>query len=98
MLKNEPENEDAVSNMRFLLSALVAIKESNPLVESYLIQLDLEGIGLSALQENIRDFSGPERGMVSRKSSFQRPVFISAIRTNTHSLACAGRYDGTGTK
>jgi hypothetical protein len=54
--------------MRFLLSALVAMKESNPLVESYLIQLDLEGIGLSALQQNITDFSGLERGMVSRET------------------------------
>jgi hypothetical protein len=97
VLKNESENEDAVSNMilAFCSRGHQGVKS---LVESYLIQLDLEGIGLSALQENIRDFSGLERGMVSRKSSFQRPVFISAIRTNTHSLACAGGYDGTGTK
>ena len=65
VLKEEPNNEDAMSNMRFLLSALVALKETNPLCESYLIQLDLEGIGISALQTNIRDFSGLERAMVS---------------------------------
>jgi hypothetical protein len=38
--------------MRFLLSALLAMRETNPLVESYLIQLDLEGVGMAALQAN----------------------------------------------
>jgi len=55
--------------MRFLLSALVALKEANPLGDSYLIQLDLEGIGVSALQENIRDFSQLEKGVVSERVS-----------------------------
>jgi len=39
--------------MRFLLSALVALREVNPLAESYLIQLDLEGVGMAALQANV---------------------------------------------
>jgi hypothetical protein len=67
--KIQPDNEDAISTMRFLLSALVALKEANPLGDSYLIQLDLEGIGVSALQENIRDFSQLEKGVVSERVS-----------------------------
>ncbi len=63
--KNQPDNDDAISTIRFLLSALVALKDANPLVDSYLIQLDLEGIGLSALQENIQEFSQLETGVVS---------------------------------
>ncbi|KAF8854633.1 hypothetical protein BDZ45DRAFT_656400 [Acephala macrosclerotiorum] len=50
--KHSPHNEDIHSTHLFLLSALVAIRDTNPLAESYLIQLDLEGFGLSALQEN----------------------------------------------
>lgn len=64
--KSQPDSEDAISTMRFLLSALMALKDANPLVDSYLIQLDLEGIGLSALQENIQDFSQLEKGVVSQ--------------------------------
>ena len=57
--------------MRFLLSALVALRETNPLAESYLIQLDLEGVGLAALQANVEGggialrFEELERGLVS---------------------------------
>jgi hypothetical protein len=42
----------------------MALKDANPLAESYLIQLDLEGIGLAALQENARLFSQLEKGVV----------------------------------
>ncbi|KAF4625684.1 hypothetical protein G7Y89_g12482 [Cudoniella acicularis] len=52
--KADPHDDNASSSTHFLLSALTAIKDSNPLVESYMIQLDLEGIGLSALQANVR--------------------------------------------
>jgi len=70
--KSQPDNEDAISTMRFLLSALMALKDANPLVDSYLIQLDLEGIGLSALQENIRDFSQLEKGVAGM--TLQKPT------------------------
>jgi hypothetical protein len=67
VLKQEPENENAGLNMRFLLSALLAMREANPIVESYLIQLDLEGVGMAALQENVIsvDFGDLESGVVS---------------------------------
>ncbi|KAH7354648.1 fungal-specific transcription factor domain-containing protein [Rhexocercosporidium sp. MPI-PUGE-AT-0058] len=68
MAKANPQDDNANSLVRFLLSALVAMKEVNPLVESYLAQLDMEDLGLSALQENVRMF-GLERSVVSLVSS-----------------------------
>jgi hypothetical protein len=63
--KSQPhDDDDATSSLRFLLSALMALKDVNPLAESYLIQLDLEGNGLAALQENARLFSQLEKGVV----------------------------------
>ena len=63
-----PGDDDANSSVRFLLAALVAVKDSNPLAESYLLQLDLEGTGLASLQENALAFSDLEKGMVSRRT------------------------------
>lgn len=68
--KANPEDDDARSSVRFLLAALVAIKDSNPLAESYLLQLDLEGTGLASLQENARAFSDLEKGMVRNTFPF----------------------------
>ena len=46
----------------------MALKDVNPLAESYLIQLDLEGNGLAALQANARLFSQFEKGVVCASS------------------------------
>lgn len=62
--KSCPEDDSARSSVRFLLSALVALKEAIPIAESYLIQLDIEGSGLAALQDNVKSFSGVEKSMV----------------------------------
>jgi hypothetical protein len=37
------------------------MKEVIPLSDSYLMQLELEGIGLSFLQENVRPYSSLEK-------------------------------------
>ncbi|KAE9368880.1 hypothetical protein N431DRAFT_415637 [Stipitochalara longipes BDJ] len=77
-VQSEAETEDSVSNMRFLLSALVALRETNPLAESYLIQLDLEGVGLAALQANVEGggialrFEELERGLAGM--TVQEPI------------------------
>ena len=42
----------------------MALKEAIPLAESYLIQLDIEGSGLAALQDNVKWFSGLEKSVV----------------------------------
>lgn len=62
--KSDPEDDSAKSSLRFLLSALVALKEAIPQAESYLLQLDLEGSGLAALQDNVKQFSSLEESMV----------------------------------
>jgi hypothetical protein len=68
--KSQPHDDETISSLRFLLSALMALKDANPLVESYLIQLDLEGIGLSALQENAQLFSQLEKSVVCDQSYY----------------------------
>tara|TARA_R110002060_G_scaffold35825_4_gene46731 strand:+ start:304 stop:639 length:336 start_codon:yes stop_codon:yes gene_type:complete len=76
MAKANPSDDNANSLVRFLLSALLAMKEVNPLVESYLAQLDMEDLGLEALRENVRMF-GLERGVVSFYISICR--FLSLL-------------------
>ena len=62
--KAHPQDDNSSSSLLFLLSALVALKETNPLVASFLMQLDLEGFGLSAIQDNARIFSGLVQNVV----------------------------------
>lgn len=71
--KADPEDHSARSSLRFLLSASVAFKETIPLADSYLLQLDLEGSGLAALQDNVK-FSGLEKSLVSIIISFLRMI------------------------
>ncbi|KAK6193906.1 putative NRPS-like protein biosynthetic cluster [Pestalotiopsis sp. IQ-011] len=47
-LKSRPEDSQTVDSLRFLLSAMNALKRKNPLTESFLVQLDvdLEALGM----------------------------------------------------
>jgi hypothetical protein len=47
-LKSRPEDSQIGDSLRFLLSAMNALKRKNPLTESFLVQLDvdLEGLGM----------------------------------------------------
>jgi hypothetical protein len=47
-LKSRPEDSQTGDSLRFLLSAMNALKKKNPLTESFLVQLDvdLEGLGM----------------------------------------------------
>lgn len=47
-LKCRPEESQTIDSLRFLLSAMNALKRKNPLTESFLVQLDvdLEALGL----------------------------------------------------
>ncbi|KAI9891827.1 MAG: hypothetical protein M1814_002392 [Vezdaea aestivalis] len=51
-LKSRPQDENARSSLKFLLLAMQKLKSSNPLVESFLVQLDvdLESVGLDGFQ------------------------------------------------
>ena len=63
--KNDPDNDSAKSTGVFLFSALVAMKEALPVAEINLFQLEAEGIGLEAFQENAKAPSGLEKNLVS---------------------------------
>src|ERR1700761_2141130 len=47
-LKSRPDDSQTVDSLRFLLSAMNALKRKNPLTESFLVQLDvdLESFGM----------------------------------------------------
>jgi hypothetical protein len=47
-LKSRPDDSQSGDSLRFLLSAMNALKKKNPLTESFLVQLDvdLEGLGM----------------------------------------------------
>ncbi|KAK7745387.1 hypothetical protein SLS53_002883 [Cytospora paraplurivora] len=47
-LKSKPDDSQTVDSLRFLLSAMAALKRRNPLTESFLVQLDvdLEALGM----------------------------------------------------
>lgn len=47
-LKSRPDDSQTADSLRFLLSAMNALKKKNPLTESFLVQLDvdLEGLGM----------------------------------------------------
>ncbi|OQE43566.1 hypothetical protein PENCOP_c003G04093 [Penicillium coprophilum] len=52
-LKSRPEDSSVQSSLQFLVSALNALKNKNPLTESFLVQLDvdLDGTGIRALDD-----------------------------------------------
>jgi hypothetical protein len=49
-LKSRPDESRAADSLRFLLTAMSALKRRNPLTESFLVQLDVD---LEALGERI---------------------------------------------
>lgn len=53
-LKTHPENGQAEDSLDFLLSAMNALKEKNPLTESFLVQLDIDLEGLGMRNPNYR--------------------------------------------
>lgn len=51
-LKSRPDDSTVYSSLQFVISALNAMKNKNPLTESFLVQLDvdLEGTGIKAME------------------------------------------------
>lgn len=71
-LKVHPSDETVLSSLRFLLSAINALKAKNPISESFIAQLDvdLEGAGLEN-PRNVSKFSySLQKGVVSVYSPF----------------------------
>jgi hypothetical protein len=56
-LKSRPEDSSVHSSLQFVVSALNAMKNKNPLTESFLVQLDvdLDGTGIRALDDRQKE-------------------------------------------
>jgi hypothetical protein len=58
-LKFRPKDQQMISSLQFLLSAMQALKKKNPLTESFIVQLDLDLAGAGI------DVGQPKDQMVS---------------------------------
>lgn len=70
-LKSRPDDSQTGDSLRFLLSAMNALKKKNPLTESFLVQLDvdLEGLGMrTAKYKSVFAYSEDRLGLSSAKS------------------------------
>lgn len=69
-LKSRPDDSQTGDSLRFLLSAMNALKRKNPLTESFLVQLDvdLEGLGMrNPKYKSIFAYSEDNLGLSSAK-------------------------------
>lgn len=66
-LKRSPDDQEVYASLRFLLNAMNALKRTQPVTESFLVQLNLDivGSGLSALLQNPELPRSLLKGMVS---------------------------------
>ncbi|CZR60899.1 related to Zn(II)2Cys6 transcriptional activator [Phialocephala subalpina] len=70
-LKSRPDDSQTGDSLRFLLSAMNALKKKNPLTESFLVQLDvdLEGLGMrNAKYKSVFAYSEDNLGISSAKA------------------------------
>ncbi|KAE8453812.1 hypothetical protein EG329_009324 [Mollisiaceae sp. DMI_Dod_QoI] len=70
-LKSRPDDSQTGDSLRFLLSAMNALKKKNPLTESFLVQLDvdLEGLGMrNSKYKSVFAYSEDNLGLSSAKA------------------------------
>lgn len=73
-LKSRPEDSQTGDSLRFLLSAMNALKKKNPLTESFLVQLDvdLEGLGMrNPKYKSVFAYSEDSLGIATAKAAQQ---------------------------
>lgn len=71
-LKSRPDDSQIVDSLRFLLSAMGALKRRNPLTESFLVQLDVDLEALGTRIPKLREVfprSGDSVSLRLKKSS-----------------------------
>ncbi|RDW88831.1 hypothetical protein BP6252_00863 [Coleophoma cylindrospora] len=92
-LKSRPEESQTVDSLRFLLSAMNALKRKNPLTESFLVQLDvdLEGLGMkNPKYKSVFAFSNDKLGMSGTNAptsgTSNLPPFISQQKNECNFL------------
>ncbi|CAG8950541.1 hypothetical protein HYFRA_00002748 [Hymenoscyphus fraxineus] len=84
-LKSRPNDSQTGDSLRFLLSAMNALKRKNPLTESFLVQLDvdLEGLGMRNIKsknaytytdDNVNPHSSPFTSSYTNHEIIQAPA------------------------
>lgn len=86
-LKSRPDDSQTGDSLRFLLSAMNALKKKNPLTESFMIQLDvdLEGLGMRDAK-----YKGMYKGIFAYSDDNVSSLhhFLQRCEANTNSLVC----------
>ena len=67
-LKSRPDDSQTGDSLRFLLSAMNALKRKNPLTESFLVQLDVDLESLGGQNEQFRNMVACKEDIVSTSS------------------------------
>lgn len=91
-LKSKPEDAQTIDSLRFLISAMNALKRRNPLTESFLVQLDVDFEALAAKIPKLRGaFPRPNDSVsFSPLSSTLTPLSIpSLFKARDESLSLA---------
>lgn len=70
-LKSRPDDSQTGDSLRFLLSAMNALKKKNPLTESFLVQLDVDLEGLGMRNPKYKSVFAYSEDNVSHFTSFQ---------------------------
>jgi hypothetical protein len=80
-LKSRPKDSQTADSLRFLLSAMNALKKKNPLTESFLVQLDVDLEALGMRNDKYKEVFGYDADYVS-----SRGYCVSVNVTNGVSL------------
>jgi hypothetical protein len=64
-LKSRPKDSQTADSLRFLLSAMNALKKKNPLTESFLVQLDVDLEALGMRNDKYKEVFGYDEDYVS---------------------------------
>ncbi|KPI41952.1 putative transcriptional regulatory protein [Cyphellophora attinorum] len=96
-LKSRKEDQTVMSALNFLLSAMHALKQKNPLTESFLVQLDvdLEGSGLQIQNQPQWKFGQRPPGEIPAGTDGVHCIPLMEIR-ESQSLGQADRAHGGG--
>lgn len=80
-LKSRPEDSQTADSLRFLLSAMNALKRRNPLTESFLVQLDVDLEALSLRIPKLRNaFARAQSVCPSRPPLALLCCFVAGLR------------------
>jgi hypothetical protein len=78
-LKSRPDDSQTGDSLRFLLSAMNALKRKNPLTESFLVQLDVDLEGLGMRNPKYKSVFAYSDDNVSRPIVHTQPLDIDGL-------------------